>query len=160
MLITLNTNLEPSIEALRLLYLVFKSNQWFDLWFTGLQPIGCRSKVDLIHTDPNQTSESDQTYRFRSQSPTGRPTFSLSAQFRLGLATYAEKQARIFEGLARRSAGCWITYLKTILEGQLPAWLHPYAAFARKVRPRKFSKESGEIDEDSSDEEEEWALAR
>ena len=78
MLITPNTCLKWSVVADKPLYLVFKSNHWFDLWLVGLPPTGCRSKVDLIHTDPNQASGSGQTYRFRSQSPVGRPTFSLT----------------------------------------------------------------------------------
>ena len=77
MLITPNTCLKWSVVADKPLYLVFKSNQWFDLWLVGLPPTGCRFKVDLIHTDPNQASKSGQTYRFRSQSPVGWPMFSL-----------------------------------------------------------------------------------
>ena len=78
MLITLNTYLKCSILAEKPPHLVFKSNHWFDLWFIGLPPTGCRSKVDLIHTDPNQAFRSGQTYRFRSQSLVGWPTFSLT----------------------------------------------------------------------------------
>ena len=81
MLITPNTCLKWSVVADKPLYLVFKSNHWFDLWLVGLPPTGCRSKVDLIHTDPNQASRSGQTYRFRSQSPVGQPMFSFIPKF-------------------------------------------------------------------------------
>lgn len=78
----------------------------------------------------------------------------VSTQFRQGLAAYAEKEAQIFEGLAHRSAGCWVNYLKAIGQGELPVWLLLYATYTRKIWPHKFLKDSGELDEDSLDEEE------
>ena len=87
MLITSNTCLKWSVVVEKPLYLVFKSNQWFDLWLVGLPPTSCRFKVDLIHTNPNQASKSGQTYRFRSQSPVGWPTFSLKAIYGLKQAS-------------------------------------------------------------------------
>lgn len=57
----------------------------------------------------------------------------------LGLHAYADKQANVWEGVARRSASYWVTYLKTYRT--LPEWLAPYEKHARKkVRFRDFSK--------------------
>lgn len=78
---------------------------------------------------------------------------SVSMRFRHGLAVYAEKQARIFEALARRSASCWVNYLKKIGQGRVPTWLLPYEPYARKVRPRRLSEDDEAELEDSSDEE-------
>ncbi len=55
-----------------------------------------------------------------------------------GLRAYADKQAGVWEGLARRSASYWINFVKKC--GPLPDWLQPYERHARKVRFRDFSK--------------------
>ncbi|OJT11755.1 hypothetical protein TRAPUB_11697 [Trametes pubescens] len=55
-----------------------------------------------------------------------------------GLRAYADKQAGVWEGVARRSASYWINYVKKC--GPLPEWLKPYEKHARKVRFRDFSK--------------------
>ncbi|PIL23577.1 hypothetical protein GSI_14890 [Ganoderma sinense ZZ0214-1] len=63
-------------------------------------------------------------------------------------------KAQTFEALARRSAAYWVNYLKALGHGQLPAWLLPYVAFAKKIRPRKFSDDGEDLGEEFSDEEE------
>lgn len=63
----------------------------------------------------------------------------VSAPVSRGLRAYAQKQAAVWEGVARTSASYWVTYLKTYRT--LPTWLAPYEKHARKkVRFRDFSK--------------------
>ncbi|KAI0757483.1 hypothetical protein C8Q80DRAFT_1092841, partial [Daedaleopsis nitida] len=76
----------------------------------------------------------------------------VTPRLRRALAFYAEKQAAVHEALATRAASFWVEYLRKI--DPLPDWILPYEAGARKIRLKKWGKDThgGEDDSSSSDE--------